>query len=269
MAFFNHNGDRYYYFDIGSGEAVLLIHGLCNSGRAWEAQLTDMIKQGYRVIIPDLLGHGASAPLNRRFTAQNQAEALVALLGYLGLKNAITIGLSLGGMVALEMAINHPKAVKKLVVAGSFLTLATDDRQKMLDRWIKGISQPNGCISRLEAGWAGLVGGKFSKTPTGLACYQAWHAQAAMQNPQSLIHWCEGMKLYDSRENLAKITTPTLILAGEKDPMIPIPELQEIAHRITAATFKIVPSEGHVFNVSSAAQFNQHVGDFLQGNAHE
>lgn len=264
MAFFYHGRDRYYYFDIGTGEPVLFLHGLCNSGIAWVPQVADMVDQGYRVIIPDLLGHGASSLLDREFTPKDQAQAMMAFLEHLGLKSAIVVALSLGGTVALEIATNYPATVEKLVVAGSFLTMATADRQQMLNSWIETLRQENGGITRFESGWLGLVGQKFAKTASGIACYQAWQAQAAIQDTQSLIQWCEGMKRYDIRPNLEKVTAASLILAGEKDSMSPIKEAQEIASLIKSATFKVVAGEGHVFNVSSASEFKNCLHDFLK-----
>lgn len=265
MAFFDHSEDRYYYFDAGAGTPIVLLHGLGNTGRVWAPQVVDMLRLGHRVIIPDLLGHGASSNVGRVFTAHEQAQAIVALLEFLGLESAIFIGLSLGGMVALEVATHYPDAVDKLVVAGTFKTMATPHRQHMLDNWIEALTQPYGCLKRFKSSWTDLVGNTFAGTSAGLMCYQAWHAQAAAQDARNTINWCEGMKRYDAGPKLGLITIPTLVLAGEADPMSSVAEAHEIAYQITSAAVKVVAGEGHVFNVPCDGEFNRLVTDFLQG----
>lgn len=268
MAFFDHCGDRYYYFDAGAGAPVLLLHGLSNTGRAWTPQVAEMVRLGHRVIVPDLLGHGASGPLERPFTAYEQGQATLALLEFLGLESAAFIGLSLGGMVALEVATMSPKAVDKLLVAGTFRTMVTPNRQQMLNVWIEALRQSDGCLKRFKSSWTDLVGKAFADTPLGTAWYQAWHAQAAIQDPRNQINWCEGMKVYDVGQKLGLVTAPTLVLAGAEDPVSPISESQGIAAQIRSAVVDVVPGGGHVFNISSAHEFNRRTNDFLRGNRH-
>ena len=268
MAFFDHSEDRYYYFDAGAGTPIVLLHGLGNTGRVWAPQVVDMLRLGHRVIIPDLLGHGASANVGRVFTAHEQAQAIVALLEFLGLESAFFIGLSLGGMVALEVAAQYPDAVDKLVVAGTFKTIATPHRQQMLDSWIEALTQPDGCLKRFKSSWTDLVGQAFADTSAGMMCYQAWHAQAAAQDARNPVNWCEGMKRYDVGPRLGLITAPTLVLAGEADPMSSVAEAQAIGDLIPSAKVEVVAGEGHVFNVPCAAEFNRLVTDFLQGHRH-
>jgi 3-oxoadipate enol-lactonase len=264
MTFFEHDGDRYYYFDAGAGTPILLLHGLSNTGRAWTPQVVELMRLGHRVIVPDLLGHGASGPVKRVLTAREQAKAMVALLQFLGLESAAFIGLSLGGMIALEIAADYPQAVDKLIVAATFRSMATLPRQKMLNTWIEAISQPEGCVKRFKSSWVDLVGQAFADSPAGLAWYQAWHAQAAMQAPRNHIHWCEGMKFYDITQRLDQITAPTLVLAGENDAMSPLGEAQEISDAIKSAELAVVPGSGHVFNLSCAAEFNRRITEFLR-----
>ena len=268
MAFFDHGGDRYYYFDAGAGVPVLLLHGLSNTGRAWAPQVVEMLRLGHRVIVPDLLGHGASGPVKRTFTAYEQGQATLALLEFLGLESAAFVGLSLGGMVALEVAAMSPDAVDKLVVAGTFRTMATPNRQQMLDTWIEALQQSDGCLKRFKSSWIDLVGSVFADSSLGMTWYQAWHAQAATQDADNLINWCEGMKSYDLGQKLRLITAPTLVLAGATDPISPISEAQGVADQIRSAMVDVVPGGGHVFNVSSANEFSHRTNDFLQGNRH-
>lgn len=264
MAFFEHGRNRYYYFDAGSGAPVLLLHGLGNSGRAWSEQVVALLHLGRRVIVPDLLGHGASSAALTPVSPAEQAQALVALLDHLGLESAQVVGLSLGGMVALELAIACPQAVEVLVVAATFASMASSARQRQLDEWIAQLDQPDGCLKRFEASWPALVGRTFAASGDGLRLYQAWHAQAAQQRPRCQIHWCEGMKTYDLGDQLQQIQAPTLVLATDGDLISPLDEARLIAASVPCAHLITFAGDSHVFNLPLAPAFNQALLDRLQ-----
>lgn len=264
MAFFEHGRNRYYYYDAGSGRPVLLLHGLSNSGRAWQDQVTALLQLGHRVIVPDLLGHGVSSDAPAGITPHGQALELLALLEHLGLQSTHLIGLSLGGMIAMELAIQAPGVVEKLIVAGTFTTMKTADRTDMLSEWVETLGQDDGCVKRFETTWPSLVSEAFAASPQGQSTYQAWHAQASAQSASNQIHWCEGMKQYDLSEQLQRIQAPTLVLAGEHDLFSPLSEAEDIAQRIGHAHLATLSGDGHVFNVSNAPAFNRALSDFLR-----
>lgn len=264
MAFFTHERHRHYYFDSGAGSPVLLLHGLGNSGRAWMPQVNALLSLGHRVIVPDLLGHGASSQAPEGITAHTQALQMLALLDHLGLACTHLIGLSLGGMVALEMACLAPQAVQKLVVAGSFFSMSTAHRQATLDEWVCGLQRTDGCLKRFESTWPALVGAGFAASARGQRLYQAWHAQAAQLSAASQIHWCTGMKQFDIGQGLALVQAPTLVLAASGDLISPLSEAEEITRRIANARQLTLPGDGHVFNIAHAQAFNQAISEFLQ-----
>lgn len=264
MAFFEHNRNRYYYFDAGAGTPTLLLHGLGNSGRAWTDQVGALLRLGHRVIVPDLLGHGASSNAPEHITPHLQAQELIALLDHLGLASTQLIGLSLGGMIALELACTYPDAVDKLVVAATFASMNSAARHHQLDEWVENLCQPDGCLKRFKTTWPQLVGSSFAASSQGQSLYQAWHAQAAMQRARCQIHWCEGMKTYDPSDRLSHIQAPTLVLAADGDRISPPGEAEAIARRIAHAQLITFPGDGHVFNVSHAPAFNRALSGFLQ-----
>jgi 3-oxoadipate enol-lactonase len=269
MAFFTHGQHRHYYYDAGAGSPVLLLHGLGNSGRAWIPQVGALLGLGHRVIVSDLLGHGASSEAPEGITAHTQALEMLALLDHLGLDSTHLIGLSLGGMVALEMACHAPQAVQKLVVAGTFVNMNTAHRQGMLDDWAAGLQQTDGCLKRFKSTWPALVGADFAGSARGQRLYQAWHAQAAQLSAQDQIRWCNGMKHFDVSNQLPLIQAATLVLAAERDCISPRSEAEEISHRIAHARQVTLAGDGHVFNIPHAHAFNQAIGAFLQERPHD
>ncbi|MNM77378.1 putative non-heme bromoperoxidase BpoC [compost metagenome] len=264
MAFFIHGPHRHYYYDSGAGSPVLLLHGLGNSGRAWAPQASALLSLGHRVIVSDLLGHGASSEAPEGITAHAQALEMLALLDHLGLESTHLIGLSLGGMVALEMACHAPEAVQQLVVAGTFASMNSTYRQGLLNDWAANLAQADGCLKRFKATWPALVGADYAASAEGQCLYQAWHAQAAQLSAQSQIRWCNGMKRYDLSDQLPAIQAATLVLAAEGDLISPRSEAEDITHRIDHARQITLPGDGHVFNIPYAQAFNQAICTFLQ-----
>lgn len=267
MSFFFHDQQEYYYADFGQGDPVVLLHGLGNTGRAWLQQVPALLAAGYRVIVPDLAGHGTSAGLQAPFSPAMQAKAIIRLLEHLGLDCADIVGLSLGGMVALELTIAAPEVVNRLVVAGTFYRLDTPNDRDMLDDWCQALTQPHGCLKRFEATWPLLVGEHFMETAQGLAAYQAWHAQAAKDNHSNHLHWCAGLRGYNVEAELASIRRPSLVIYADQDRISPRRISRQIAAMIPNSECVGIANDGHVFNVSASDEFNRTLVGFL-GTTH-
>ncbi len=113
------HGDRVAYRDAGSGdEALLLIHGMAGSSDTWRAVIPQLSKK-YRVVAPDLLGHGQSAKPRSDYSLGAFAVWLRDLLDELGVSRATVIGQSLGGGVAMQFVYQHPDYCQRLVLISS------------------------------------------------------------------------------------------------------------------------------------------------------
>jgi 3-oxoadipate enol-lactonase len=268
MAFFEHEHGQHYFQDFGHGAPVVCLHGLGNTGRVWAPQLQSLLMAGHRAIIPDLIGHGVSSDAQKGITLADQAVTIIALLDHLGLESTDVVGLSLGAMVALELSSRFPTVVTKLVVAGGFSRM--DDQQSMraIDEWIQALNVEEGCLRRFKQTWLQLVGPDFVDTPQGLAVYQAWHAQAAVDNPKNHIRWCEGLRHYNVESVLCLVKAKTLVLSGANDQISPRVCSEGMAAGIPGSELLEIPGQGHVFNVSSNGGFNDALGDFLREPAH-
>ena len=148
MAFYRSRGLNLHYEVAGVGPAVLLVHGFTNFGLVWGPQIAALAYSGYRVIVPDLAGHGLSAPVEAVTDVPALASDMVALLDVLGIDRVVVCGLSLGGMVAQQMAIDHPQRAAALVVADS--RADNNGMQAMVERWIAEFEGPGGPLGRLD-----------------------------------------------------------------------------------------------------------------------
>ncbi|QEL57480.1 alpha/beta fold hydrolase [Chromobacterium paludis] len=264
MAYYIHQNRRLYYLDHGSGPAVLLLHGVCNSGRAWLPQLEALSSAGYRVIAPDFAGHGASARLSAPLGVPRLAADCVALLDHLQLAQAHIVGLSLGGMAAQQLALDAPARVRSLTVACSFPSTASDEAKQMLAAWTQTLREPDGPLKRLEQSWPRNLNAAFRASPAGQTLYWQWHAQVAQAHGESQAWVCEGLADYHLAGRLAAIAAPALYLAGECDEVSPPALGQWMAAQVPGARFETLPGAAHVANVDSADIFNAALLAFLR-----
>jgi pimeloyl-ACP methyl ester carboxylesterase len=115
MSYADVNGLSLHYEEHGSGEPLILLHGGIGAGEMFAPILPDL-GAGRRVVTVDLQGHGGTADVDRPLRAELMADDIAALLDHLGLEQADVMGYSLGGLVALRLAIQHPARVRRLVL---------------------------------------------------------------------------------------------------------------------------------------------------------
>jgi pimeloyl-ACP methyl ester carboxylesterase len=134
MGIFESRRGALHYELLGAGRPIVLIHGFTNFGLSWSPQLSALVHAGYRVILPDLHGHGASQPATALCTVEDLATDMVALLDHLGAGPTVLCGLSLGGMVAQQMAIDRPDRVAAIIVANSRSSFSDPEHTAIVDK---------------------------------------------------------------------------------------------------------------------------------------
>ncbi len=123
------NGFEMYYEIIGDGEPLVLLHGFSNTGHsAWGPMVSDFSKE-FRLIIPDLRGHGSSTNPSGEFTHRQSALDVFALLDNLGLERVKAIGGSTGGMTLLHMATQQPDRIEAMVLRGATIYFPEQARE--------------------------------------------------------------------------------------------------------------------------------------------
>jgi pimeloyl-ACP methyl ester carboxylesterase len=118
MSYAEINGLALYYEEHGAGEPLVLLHGGIGASEVWAASVP-ALAAGRRVITVDLQGHGHTADIDRPLRPEHLAGDVAALIEHLGLERADVMGYSLGGVVALRTAIQHPERVRRLVPSRS------------------------------------------------------------------------------------------------------------------------------------------------------
>ncbi len=231
---------------------VLLLHGLGSSADDWALQTPALVER-YRVLAVDLPGHHRSARPRGVLSVERMAAMVEALLETLGIARAHVVGLSLGGCVALALALGAPARVRSLVVVNGFARL-----------------RPSGLRAALRG--AGRLVLAFAAPMSVVAAYVAREAfprpeQAALRraaverlaaNPRR--HYLAGLAAilrFDVRHRLGEIRCPTLIVAGACDRTVPRAPKELLARSIPGAALRVVADSGHVSQFDQPAAFNR------------
>lgn len=199
---------------FGEGPPLLLIHGLGSSGDDWAFQLPDWSRR-FRLIVPDLRGCGRSDTPLGQYSIAGFAEDLVALIDRLGIQRCAVVGFSMGGAVALEMALQHPQRIERLVTINSLPTYRVDHWRKAMEYHVQmllirvlGMRRTAALIAKrlfphaeqqaMRQRVVDVVGG--SPAAPYLRCARA------------LADWCAA-----ERVSQQALSTPMLMLCGEFD----------------------------------------------------
>lgn len=247
---------RLYYEDCGAGEALLLIHGIGASAEDWEGQIPEFAAR-YRVVAPDLRGYGRSQRKGP-FSIQRFAQDCWALLDRLGIQRCCIVGHSLGGAVALQMAVDQPQRVERLVVTDSLPSFRPDSARKWGLFFYRLIMMFLFGPKRLSA----AVSARLFPAPEQAALRQ----RVAMRNGRNsrwvYLRTIPRVVRWSVTDRLAELRMPTLILAAEFD-YFPVEEAVRFAGAIPAARLDIMQGLHHSAPIEAPARFNPLVLDFL------
>jgi 3-oxoadipate enol-lactonase len=251
---------RLCYDDEGVGPAVVLLHGFPLGRWIWDAPRA-ALRDRYRVIVPDLRGHGDSEVTQGPYAMDALAEDVARLLDALRIERAVLGGLSMGGYVVFAFWRRFAARVRGLVLC--------DTRAKGDDRGEKVMRQATAKIA-LERGTAAVVDGMLPKllAPRTLEeqpeLCAAVRARLARTDPRAVAAALLGMKeRVDSTPTLATITVPTLIVVGRDDQLTPPPIARELQAGIPGARLEVVAYAGHLSPVEQPAATSAALRRFL------
>ena len=231
------------YTEDGPADApvVVLSNSLGATRGMWDPQVPALAER-YRVVAYDTRGHGDSPSPAGPWSLDDLVDDVVALLDRLGVQRAHVAGLSLGGMTALRLAAREPARVDRLV---ALATSAKPDPQGFLDRAAAARSGGTAPLaSTVVSRW--LTPGYAAEHPDLVARLEAMIAGA---DDEGYALCCEVVAAVDLREDLGRITAPTLVVSGAEDPALPPPHQQAIAEGIAGASLVSVSPGAHLPNL--------------------
>jgi pimeloyl-ACP methyl ester carboxylesterase len=259
MANITINGTRIHYLDHGTGEDVTFLHGLGGNCHEWDRQIENFSDR-FRVIVPDLKGHGLSdLPMAPIYTPFDHASDLVALWDALGIEKSWVVGLSMGGFVALALAVAHPKRLKGIVLT-STSPYVDKDSKEVGERWIQ-IFQTEGINAYLTRVMKDLFTLDFYLNDREEV--ERFIESQKHRNLAGIVPSANGNNTFDIRAELSGIRLPTLIVHGLNDRVINPAHARRMRQAIPGAEVRLFTDTGHVVNVERAREFNQTVIEFL------
>jgi pimeloyl-ACP methyl ester carboxylesterase len=249
--------------ESGAGPSLLLIHGLMVSGAMYRPVLPALARH-YRVIVPDLRGHGRSGALPGPYRVEQLARDLAQLLDDLQVDSAHVLGYSQGGAVAQQFAHDYPTRVRGLVLACTYAYNMLSRREQvegMLAPWMVRILGMR-LLARLL--FAGAGGGQRLPPETA-----RWLQGILAANDKArMIAAVEAMKAFDSRLWLHQIVCPTLVIAGAEDTAVPLAHAQMLAQGVPGAQLRVIDGAGHTLIWTHTDIFVQVVEAFLASVNH-
>jgi pimeloyl-ACP methyl ester carboxylesterase len=230
----------------GHGEPVLLIHGLGGSGVDWALQIS-ALERRFSVIVPDLPGCGSSSPPRENYSIAGFACALWSLLDRLEMPRANIVGFSMGGAVALEMALQRPTLVPRLALINSLATYRDHWRKWMHARTSCALIRLFGMRSAARVFAAGLFPEPWQQTFRDRAA-----AVVAAVPAGSYLSMARALEQWEATDRLDRLTSRTLVIAAEHDHT-PLAEKRALAARLRASIVVVHGSRhGTPFDASEA-----------------
>lgn len=250
------------YYDNGAGIPIVFLHSFGHNKTLWFPQLTHFLERGYRVVAPDMPGHGDSTFDPAHHTVDRIARSYVELLGALGLQRVILAGISMGGYIALRMWAIRPELIAGLVLSN---TKAEADSDEIVARRRAQVGNIR------EHGLAEFIrtGAPRRLSPKTLE-HRPWVLDSiTMMNftvtAEANIATLEAMAAKpDDTATLATITVPTLITWGSDDTFIPKDAAAKLKGGIRNAQLHVIQDTGHVSNLENPTQYNRIMDDFLE-----
>jgi 3-oxoadipate enol-lactonase len=255
------NGIQVNYEISGEESAPVLIlsHSLGSSMAMWDPQ-AERLEAQFRVLRYDIRGHGGSEAPEGKYTLDQLGNDAVGLLDALDIHVVHWVGLSMGGMIGQNLALNHANRVRSIALCDTAAILPEDAQpvwQERIDTARK--KGMEAVVQETLERW--FTQAYLSKNPPEVARIR----EQFLATPVTGYMGCsEAIRGLNYLERLSEIKIPALIIVGEEDPGTPVSAAEAIHERIPHSRLVILPSAAHLSNVEQPEAFNSALMEFLQ-----
>jgi len=263
----NVNGININYKVQGQGEPLIMISGLNSDHSSWKSQ-TGLFKKYFRTITFDNRGVGKSDKPAGPYTIKMMTDDTIGLMDHLNIEKAHVLGVSMGGMIAQELAINHPERVDKLVLGCTFARRDgtsgfSSEMNKALEAYERS-SRDEASLRRFASVSMPLAINKWSYRVFILPLMKI--AIRFYKKTTGPAEQLEAVSAHDTADRLGMIKASTLVITGTEDRCINPASSEVIASLVPNAKLAKVLGGGHNFSVEMRGEFNREVLNFLRNS---
>jgi pimeloyl-ACP methyl ester carboxylesterase len=266
------HGERVAYREAGAGEALLLIHGMAGSSATWRAVMPQLSKK-YRVVAPDLLGHGESAKPRGDYSLGAFAAWLRDLLDELGITRATVVGQSLGGGVAMQFVYQHRDYCQRLVLISSgglgpdlswMLRILSAPGAELVLPVV--VPRPVMNVGNRLGSW--LMSASIHSPRAG----EMWHAYSSLSDGQTRQAFLRTLRsVVDYRGQAVSAVSklhlssglPTLLIWGDQDRIIPVAHGYAAHDALPDSRLEVLSGVGHFPHVEAPTAVVEILDDFI------
>jgi pimeloyl-ACP methyl ester carboxylesterase len=260
------NGIDVYYEESGSGEPLLLIIGFGGDHQAWAFQVPALAER-YRVVTFDNRGSGQSGAPDVAYTTRMMADDAVGLLDALGIERAHVLGVSMGGMIAQELALNHPRRVRSVQL---HCTLARPDRymHALIENWrvVRSKVTPEEWM-RIVALWLFAPSTYVERPEFVETIIQTGIATPHPFTLTGFLRQGDAVRSHDTLDRLGTLTPPALVSVADDDILVPARFARQLAAAVPGATLTTLERAGHCYFWERPDAFNAMCLEFLERHA--
>lgn len=258
MPFTENQGVKIYWDEQGSGEPLLLIMGLSYPSYMWH-RTRPFLAQNFRTIAFDNRGIGQSDVPEGVYPIAQMASDAAAVLDAASVPSAHVFGVSMGGMIAQEFALQYPQRVRSLILGctnagGPHVVNAAPEVLQILMR--QGMTPEEAEEAIIPFIYD--AGTPRARIDEDMVIRMKWYP-----TPQGYFGQLQGILAWEAYSRIAQIKSPTLIIHGETDQLVPVANAQLIAERIPHAKLVLIPHASHVFETDQPGVANRAIMEFL------
>lgn len=256
------NRANLYYEVHGRGEPLVLVQGFAGGAQAWGLQVA-AFKKRFRVITLDNRGVGRTGRSPEPYTIKTMADDVIGLLDHLVIDSANILGLSMGGMIAQEIAISYPLRVKKLILCSTF---ATRDPPRAGPQGTP-TPGPNADIRQMnfDALMTHMISSAYNVPFYRVLFLSLMKLARRSVDSRGVFDQASALSAYSTLDRLSCVKAPTLVMTGAEDRLVSPLHSDLLASRISNAKLVKVPGGSHAFFFEKAGRFNKEVLAFLAG----
>ncbi len=258
MQYCSVNNIKLCYQDVGSGETIILLHGLGSNGTDWQQQI-DYFSPNYRVIAIDCRGHGRSDKPDGKYTIPLFADDMVQLFDHLKIDSFHLVGFSMGGMTAFQIAVDNPQKIKTLTIINSAPEVPYNTLAIKLTVWSRLALIKLMGLDKLSK----VIGKKLFPSEHQENLREQFRTSMKMLTNSSYTRSLLSFLGWDVSDKLSSLQMPVLVVAAEHD-YTPVELKKEYCKKINKSKLIVISNSYHATPMDQPDVLNSHIASFIK-----